>query len=270
MKHLRRTFPFQLRKEGTKPDGSYFEGHCAVFNSIDHYGTIMGRGCFAKRLGNFLANGFMGGLNHDWDNPIGSPRLAREDDKGLFVGGDVIDSTHGLDVRKYLAQGVCKKLSFGFDVMGKSYLENENDVKAYWESVNYTPSPDDVAASKYGAMLFTELEIYEFSPVMVPGNDLADITTVRDGAAARPSLDDLLRSGQATVEDLCSACARYQEMRSKDGRGLQPERRAHLLRMRDRIDAALAGTVPRADATDLLQLRRFALETEAYLLASGA
>lgn len=255
-KHVeRRAYPFELRS--AKPDGSYFEGHCAVFHNIDSYGSIMGRGAFSKRLPSFLATGFVAGLNHDWDNPIGTPRTAAEDEIGLAVSADVIDSTHALDVRKYLATKTCKRMSFGFSVYGQTFLDTSDDVKSYWVSAGYTPTAEDISRCEYGAVLFTDIQVYECSPVMFPANEAADITNVRDKAPAeRPSLDTLLRSGASTVEEVCAAVERFCDMRSKDGKSIQPERRALLLKMRDRLARALELTTTKADPAAVLALRR--------------
>jgi HK97 family phage prohead protease len=264
-KFERRTFAFELRSG--KPDGSYFEGHCAVFNSIDCYGTIMARGAFSRRLPTFMERGFVAGLNHDWDEPIGSPKSAQEDAYGLAVSAELIDTSHALDVRKLLAGKVCKYLSFGFEVMGRTYLENAAEVQKFWDMDGYKPSEQDVARSQYGAVVFTDINVFEFCPVMVPGNDQAEITGVRDGLAAeRPTLDTLLRTGAATVEELCGAVERYIEMRSRDGNiPFQPERRALLVKMRDRLVRALTVSTPKADPAAVLALRRDLLALEVGL-----
>lgn len=258
-KHVeRRTFAFELRS--AKPDGSYFEGHCAVFNAIDCYGTIMQRGSFSRRLATFLERGFVAGLNHNWDQPIGSPKTAVEDAYGLAVSADIIETAHALDVRKLLTgkdgKPVCKYLSFGFEVLGHTYLDTAEDVRKFWEQAGYTPNDLDVKRSQYGATVFNDINVYEFSPVMVPGNELAEITGVREGAAQRPGLDALLQSGATSLELVCDAVERYCDMRGKDGRGLQPERRGQLLKMRDRLARALNLSTSKADPAAILRLRR--------------
>lgn len=178
MKRQQRIVPFEIRK--ADGDGGYFEGFANVFHNIDSYGTIFVPGAFTDAIPDFLSEGFISGVNHDWDNPIGKPVKADEQDKGLFVAGEISDTTTGKDVKILLMDKVIKKLSIGFQVAGSEYLETAEDVAKYWESHNYTPSAEDIARAQYGARLLTKIKpLYEVSPVTVPGNKNADITGVR-------------------------------------------------------------------------------------------
>ena len=175
-----RTLPFTIRSEDVAKDGSHFKGYAAVHHNIDEYGTIMGRGCFDRDIDHFRKDGFIGGLNHNWDQPLGKPDEIRCDERGLFVGAPVVDTAHGQDVRKLLKAGVVRKMSFGFEDLDKRYLDQPEDVQRYWDSVGYEPTDEDKDRAKHGALLFTRLRVHEASPVMVPGNRAAEITEVRE------------------------------------------------------------------------------------------
>jgi HK97 family phage prohead protease len=176
-----RTLGFHVRAEDVAGDGSSFKGYAAVNNNIDEYGTIMGKGCFDRDFDGFRANGFIGGLNHNWDTPLGLPsKESRCDDRGLFTGCDqIVDTAHGNDCKKLFKAGVIRKMSFGFEDLDKRWLDQREDVDRYWDSVGYQPSDEDKERSKNGALLFTRVKVYEGSPVMSPGNTRADITEVR-------------------------------------------------------------------------------------------
>jgi uncharacterized protein len=177
-----KTFPFEVK--AAAGDGSTFEGLVSVFHNIDSYGEIVDDGAFTQDLPQFMEDGFIGGLNHDWDNPIGTPQDGTKVvPAGLFLRANVIDTTHGLDVRKMLKAGVVKKLSIGYRTKGAQMLESAEDVTAYWESKGYTPNAQDITRAQYGARLLTRLHLYEGSPVTVPANDLASITAVKAAAA---------------------------------------------------------------------------------------
>lgn len=260
MPRTHRTFGLEVRS--TQPDGSSFEGYCTVFNSVDAYGTIMARGCVDKHLEYFRSNGFLAGLNHDWDHPAGSIDSAEVDGKGLKVKASIIDTASGCDLRKIMAAGICKKMSFGFDILSRTYLEKPEQVEEYWRSVGYSPSSDDQANCKYGAVLINEVKIYEASPVMVPGNDQADITAVRaDGTIGPMPLESHLLAVRDTVDELCDRLEKVAEMRSKDGRSLSPDKRAQLSAIQARIDKATAACqpVPKVDP-----LGKFRLELLQY------
>ncbi len=184
-----KTFPFEVKSSAT--DGSTFAGLVSVFNNIDSYNEIVDEGAFDEDLPEFMAEGFIGGLNHNWDDPIGTPQVGTKVvDKGLLLHGNVIDTTHGMDVRKMLKAGVVKKLSIGFRTLGAMMLETADDVKAYWEKKGYTPNADDMARCEMGARVLTRIKLFEGSPVTVAANNLAFITAVK---AAREAADNALR-----------------------------------------------------------------------------
>lgn len=173
--------PFELKS--TSGDGSEFDGFANAFHNLDSAQEIVAPGAFVDTIPQFLANGFIGGVNHDWNNPIGSPKSAEEQSKGLFVEGKISPTQHGKDCMVLLKDRVIKKLSIGYRVLADEMLEDADACMAYWDNAGYTPTAQDVAGSKYGARLLTKLHLYEFSPVTVPANSLADITRVKRYAA---------------------------------------------------------------------------------------
>lgn len=254
MPRTHRTFGLEVR--ATKPDGSSFEGYCTVFNSIDSYGTIMARGCVDKHLEFFKTNGFLAGLNHNWDQPAGSIDFAEVDSKGLKVRASIIDTASGCDLKKIMAAGICKKMSFGFDILSRTYMEKPEQVDEYWRSVGYSPSSDDQANAKCGAVLINEVKIYEASPVMVPGNEGAGITAVRaDGTIGPLPLESHLSTALDTVDELCVRLEQIAEMRARDGRSLSPDKRARLAAIQKRIEQASAACQPVAKSDPLGKFR---------------
>lgn len=279
----RRIVPFAVDTKASGGDGASmrFEGYAACTKNLDHHGEIIAPGAFAADLPWFLANGFVGGLNHDWSNPVGTPTAAAEDGKGLFVGADVRPTTAGKDLMLLMRPGadggrpVVAKLSIGFEVLGREYLETAEEVQAYWQSVGYTPSPDDMAGCQYGAKLLTRVRLLEFSPVTLPANELCDITGVKGGQArARLSFEDELVSARAAVDGCCDRAEQLCALRAKQGRSLLPERRWHLLAMKDRIDTALgvltsevstSEGVSDVDADRVRRSRRLLIEADSLL-----
>lgn len=191
-----KTFPFEVKSSA--PDGSQFQGLVSVFHNIDSYGEIVDDTAFNADLQDFLENGFIGGLNHNWDNPIGKPQAGtRITEKGLHLVGNIVDTSHGMDVRKLLSNGVVKKLSIGYSTLGTKLLQDAEEVQAYWQSKGYTPNETDLARAEHGATVLTRLKLYEGSPVTVPANDLATITAVK-AAQARTLLQELIDDVLAT------------------------------------------------------------------------
>jgi HK97 family phage prohead protease len=173
-----KSIPFEIKAGAS--DGSEFEGKCSVFFNIDSYGEIVDNKAFDEDLPEFLENGFIGGINHDWDRPIGRPMEGtRPMPDHLHLKASVVDTTHGMDCRKLLKAGVIRKLSIGYRVKGDMMLENEDECMAYWKQKGYKPNADDMARCKMGARVLTRIHLYEASPVSVPANSLATITAVK-------------------------------------------------------------------------------------------
>jgi HK97 family phage prohead protease len=172
-----KTVPFELKS--ANETGSQFAGYANCFNNIDAAQEIVAPGAFKDTLTEFMASGFIGGLNHNWDSPIGKPMSCKEDTKGLFVEGKISPTEHGKDCMVLLKDRVIQKMSIGYRVLGDMMLEDEDAVKAFWKDQGYTPTVADMAACQYGCRVLTKLHLFEFSPVTVPANDMADITRVK-------------------------------------------------------------------------------------------
>ena len=177
----RKTLGFSVK--ATDGDGSTGTGIANAFRNVDTYGDITAPGAFVTDLPSFLSEGFIGGLNHDWDNPIGKPTAASETPDGLLIGWQISDTAHGRDVKTLLKDGVVRKLSIGYQTLGYTMLETADDVNAWWQAQGYTPSAQDTQRAAAGNVrLLTRLRVMETSPVVMPANDKADVRTVKAGA----------------------------------------------------------------------------------------
>jgi len=192
-----KSLPFEV-KAFDESKGS-FAGHGAAFHNICFWGDILARGCFADTLETFLAEGFIGGINHDWSEPIGRPTAAREDEVGLYVEGVISDTAKGRDTRTLLKDGVIRSLSIGFRATNWVKLMTEEAVHEYWAEAGYTPNELDLARMRQacksadgeeadwyrpGVRLIKALTLIEVSPVAVPANARATITDAKSGVVA--------------------------------------------------------------------------------------
>lgn len=189
-----KSVPFDIKTSSS--DGSTGEGLASVFYNCDSYREIVDDGAFDEDLPAFLADGFVGGINHNWDCPIGTPTTAKTDKTGLRVGWKLSDTMHGRDCMVLMKDRVIKKLSIGYQTLGREILETFDDVMTYWKGKGYTPNAQDISRAQAGAVLLTRLKLYEFSPVSVPANDLAAITAVK-AAAAKAMLNGEPPPGEA-------------------------------------------------------------------------
>jgi len=267
-----------VEKRGAASDGSWqFEGLAAVFHNIDDslFGDIIAPGAFAADLPAFLADGFIGGLNHDWGAPLGRPLEASETEHGLAVKATISDTAYGRDVRTLMRDGVIRHLSIGFRALGHTWLETADEVRAYWREHGYAPAPEDLAKAQRGARLLTRIRLYEISPVAVPANPRTAIGTVRsrspyelaaplpwaDTGSLRRRAEGAYESG-TRFEDRCAlfmgACEELLEQATRATGGAcaeAPRERQETLRG---LRACLRGAAYRLD--DLLQEEQRASE----------
>lgn len=226
-----RVIPFSTR--AANDDGSEFDGYGSAFHTIDSYGTMFAADAFNDSLESFRESGFVGGLNHDWDNPIGKPLEARIDPKGLFLRAIISATSKGLDARILIKDGVVKKLSIGFRILGRTWFDNADDVKEYWSSVGYSPTAEDLARCEYGACLITRAQLIEVSPVTLPSNSLCDITNVRaDLVPDATSLDDHVLNVLVANKTLLQRLDDVADKRAAQGRHLSKQRLAQIEEIR--------------------------------------
>jgi HK97 family phage prohead protease len=105
-------------------DTGRFSGYASVFGGVDSYGDTIIKGAFESSLRqNGKPKMF---FNHSWDMPVGKWLVAKEDDHGLFVEGEL---TPGLslaaDVRAALKHGTLDGLSIGGFLKKGDYEETE-------------------------------------------------------------------------------------------------------------------------------------------------
>jgi HK97 family phage prohead protease len=201
----RKSISFEVKARASDtaddPAGS-FEGIGACFNNIDSANDIIPPGAFSEYLPKFLADGFVGGLNHDWDQPIGHPVEATEQPPiGLRFKAVFDDTPDAQAVRVKMmphpvsGRATIRKLSIGYKVLDAEKLADPDAVHAYWAGQKYAPSPDDLARLKSayaprkdpvtnkpvipGVRLLKKLALYEISPVAVPANDRAAILATK-------------------------------------------------------------------------------------------
>lgn len=231
---------FELKVGGES--GRKLYGHGAAFLNIDSTGDIIAPGAFKADLPDFLAAGFVGGLNHNWDQPIAAIEVASEDEKGLyFESSDIIETSHGSDVLKMVSgpKPVVRKLSIGYKPLSKMFLETPEDCKAFWESHQYTPSQSDLDRSQSGVRLLTRVKLFEVSPVSVPANDLASIVGIKDGLQGGRRFADHSDAVRAAVLEFRDRASALAGLRQKEGRVLSAASRARLRQLLDGLKSAV-------------------------------
>ena len=167
----------ELKLEG---DGGTFSGYASVFGGVDSYGDTIIKGAFEYSLKNSGKPKMFYG--HDWGMPIGKWTKAKEDDKGLWVEGEL---TPGLrlaeDVHAALRHGTLDGLSIGGFLKKGDYEETEG-----------------------GRVIRRWTKLVEVSPVVFPADGAAkiDLTSVK-GADFLEAIEacDTLRDLECLLRD---------------------------------------------------------------------
>lgn len=134
-------------------ENNTFEGYAAVFRNVDSYRDVIEPGAFTKTIQESKRVKIL--WQHDPYNVIGKPTHMEEDNHGLFVKGQISETSLGRDVVQLLKDGVIDELSIGFNTI-KDEWDNEKNVRR-----------------------IKEVKLWEFSPVTFAANDQALITDAK-------------------------------------------------------------------------------------------
>lgn len=175
---LRKTLSLSDVELKMSGDTGTFSGYASVFGGVDSYGDTIIKGAFESTLRNNGKPKMF--FNHEWGMPIGKWTKAKEDDKGLFVEGEL---TPGLglasDVRAAMQHGTLDGLSIGGYIKAGDYEETAS-----------------------GRVIRKWSNLMEVSPVVFPADGAAriDLSSVKsdlivqiDGIESVRDLESFLR-----------------------------------------------------------------------------
>ena len=193
----KKLFPIgEVKFASSDDDTKTFSGYGAVFGNVDYYGDVIERGAFKKTLKS--ADAPMMFLNHDpFSLPIGKWTALEEDDYGLKVSGQFLDTQMGRDTYTATKANAITGLSIGYRpidvVMGKAN----------------TDEPYRTIKS---------LDLLEISVVTFPANGKARISDVKSLVTVQDYERELMRLGmdREDVKSLIAAVesnieAKYQK-----------------------------------------------------------
>jgi HK97 family phage prohead protease len=179
--------PFEVKATDGEGSGE-MSGLGAVFFNYDRGGDIIVPGAFKDGLDRFVREGFIGGLNHKWDDPIGHPLEARETPEGLWIKAVFDASPDAQAIRAKMTphpesgRATIRQFSIGYKATDAKDA-TPAEVKSYWDQVGYKASDAEVAAlaGRRKARLLRKVDLIEVSPVSVAMNDRALIAGVKYG-----------------------------------------------------------------------------------------
>lgn len=150
-----------------------FEGYASVFGNPDSANDIVIKGAFKKSLSIAKKAGRIPPMlwQHDVYSPIGKWDAITEDDKGLFVKGELFvnDIAKAREAHALMKANVVTGLSIGYRTK-----QSDRD--------NAT-----------GARLLKEVDLLEISLVTFPCNDAARVQAVKNRPTTEREFEELLR-----------------------------------------------------------------------------
>jgi HK97 family phage prohead protease len=155
-----------------------FAGYASVFGIVDDGGDIVQKGAFKDAIPGFLKDGFIA-WQHEWDEPIGKPLEAKEDDHGLWIKARLSDTQQGREARTLILDEVVQKLSFGYEVASCEMMSDEQGIAMLGEK-DYLRAKAGLPWYKESLRLLTGINpLFEVSPVSVPMNNAAEIIAAK-------------------------------------------------------------------------------------------
>ena len=149
-------FGFEFKDLGDSADKKfgYFEGYGAIFGNKDSVNDIIEKGAFVETL---KKDGFPALLlQHDSEAVIGKFTEAYEDERGLYMKGEInLDVQRAREAHSLLKQGALKGMSIGYRTQ------------------------DYVIDQTSGIRRLKKVQLLEVSIVTFPANDKAKITGVK-------------------------------------------------------------------------------------------
>lgn len=142
-------------------EGGGFEGYASVFSVIDQGGDVVMPGAFARSLAERPAGKVKMLWQHDTAELIGVWDEVREDERGLFVKGRILDEVQrGKEAMALLKAGAIDSMSIGYRTR-------------------------QAEAEKGGIRKLIEVDLYEVSLVTFPMLPAAMVTDVKAIATER-------------------------------------------------------------------------------------
>jgi len=161
--------------EVTVVEGFRIEGYASLFGACDQGGDVVSSGAYARSLKRLVEEGRAVKMlwQHDPAQPIGIWDEVREDGRGLYVKGRLLESVaKGREAAALIEAGAIDGLSIGYRTLKSTKTDK-------------------------GQRLLTELELWEVSLVTFPM-----LPSARVAAKGESPEDDGLRESAQTLEGL--------------------------------------------------------------------
>lgn len=239
------------------PDGT-IEAIVSVFSNQDRGAEVVKHGAFTKSLARKMPKGVW---SHDWSQPVAKTIEARELSPGdpllpgsisalggLYVKGQFnLDTEAGRDTYSNIKFGIIDEFSIGYRVVTDSIDEKSNVRELH------------------------EVELYEWSPVLVGMNSATQLLSIKsdDGAPAL-RLAEHSEAVLATCKEFAVRIQSLRDLRAKEGRVISSANRGRIQSCVDSMQTCMDGLtemmnmsdpMPKASDADVRRIHADVLKT---------
>lgn len=211
----------------------------SCFNNTDFANEKVMPGAFKNSLGRKLPRGVWA---HDWSQPIAKTLEARETDEGLVIKGQFnLDTQRGREAFSDIKFGIIDEFSIGYRVVKDSFDAESKDIRQ-----------------------LDEVDLYEWSPVLVGMNPATTLLSVKELTSNEPAtLANQVETVLACLTQLANRFKSLHELRTKEGRVFSATNRQRIGAVRDsmrsvadELHTLLEMSEPQPKAADDLEVRR--------------
>tara|TARA_R100000742_G_C4278146_1_gene100663 strand:+ start:1504 stop:2370 length:867 start_codon:yes stop_codon:yes gene_type:complete len=181
-----------------------FSGYASIFGNKDLGNDIVQKGAFLKSLGKKRPKQIKMLFQHKTDEPIGIYKKIEEDEKGLYVEGQLAMGTQrGREVHELMKMGAIDGLSIGYKMDGDGYEWNNGGDRRKLK----------------------EIDLMEISAVTFPMNPKARVRKVKGTEITIREWEEVLRDvgGLSRTESKIAAKAVTKALGQRDVEEDKPE-----------------------------------------------
>lgn len=214
-----KALPAEGAADGTSAGEGLIEAIVSVFSNLDSQKEVVTPGAFTKSLSQRMPKGVWG---HDWSQPVARTEEARElfpgdpllpdalkELGGLYIKGRFnLQTQRGREAFSDIAFGIVDEFSIGYRVLRARRITDEGEEQE---------DPDSPAAFfgfGKGVRYLDELDLFEWSPVLVGANPATALLGVKTDAP----LADLLTHSKAQMAAVLDEAKALHARRAKEGR----------------------------------------------------
>ncbi len=223
----------EIKQEDLNEEKKIFIAYASTFGNKDFDGDVILKGAFLSSIKKFKdSKGKVPKLafQHDTSRLPGKILDLKEDDLGLLMEAQFIDTQEGRDRLVEVKEGVITDVSIGFNI-----LDSEQGEKL----------PRPTFFGRTHERIIKEVELFEVSLVSFPANPKAEIISMKSREEKKRYLENFLRSlgaGREKAKTVCSDVFKQLSLANEEDSSMRDAlEEKESLAVRDALEATTDG-----------------------------